>query len=298
MSDEANASSVRATNTPDPSPPDPASAALEALFGLGGQVAVVTGGTGVLGGVMARGLSRAGAKVGIVGRRRAQAESVVRAIEAAGGEALALPADVLDRGQLEAAREAVLAQWGRLDILVNAAGGNMPAATLAPGTSFFDLPVEGLEQVIALNLQGTLLPSQVFGQVMAGAGQGCIVNISSMAAGRAMTRVVGYGVAKAAVENATRWLAVELARACGSGLRVNAIAPGFFVGEQNRALLLNADGSLTPRGQLVVDHTPAGRFGEPEELVSTLVWLCGPGAAFVNGVVVPIDGGFSAFSGV
>jgi NAD(P)-dependent dehydrogenase (short-subunit alcohol dehydrogenase family) len=271
---------------------------LSDLFSLEGQVAVVTGGTGVLGGVMARGLARAGAKVGVLGRRRDHAEAVVEAIAAAGGTALALPADVLDRAQLEAVRETVLTQWGRLDVLVNAAGGNMPAATLPPGQSFFDLPVEGMEPVIALNLHGTLLPSQVFGEAMARAGRGAIVNISSMAAARAMTRVVGYGIAKAGVENATRWLAVELARSFGTRLRVNAIAPGFFIGEQNRDLLLNPDGSLTARGQLVVDHTPAGRFGEPEELVSTLIWLCSPGASFVNGVVVPVDGGFSAFSGV
>ena len=174
----------------------------------------------------------------------------------------------------------------------------MPAATLEPGRSFFDLPVEGMEPVIALNLQGTLLPSQVFGEALARARRGSIVNISSMAAQRAMTRVVGYGVAKAGVDNATRWLAVELARSFGANLRVNAIAPGFFVGEQNRALLLNGDGGLTPRGQTIIDHTPAGRFGQAEELISTLVWLCGPGASFVNGVVVPVDGGFSAFSGV
>lgn len=271
---------------------------LTELFSLEGQVAVVTGGTGVLGGAMARGLAQAGAKVGVLGRRREQAEAVVQEIEANGGAALALPADVLDRNQLEAARDAVVEQWDRLDILVNAAGGNLPAATLEPGRSFFDLPVEGMEPVIALNLQGTLLPSQVFGEAMARAGQGCIVNISSMAAQRAMTRVVGYGVAKAAVENATRWLAVELARAFGGRLRVNAIAPGFFVGEQNRALLLNEDDTLTPRGQMIIDHTPAGRFGEPDELLGTLLWLCGPGANFVNGVVVPVDGGFSAFSGV
>lgn len=271
---------------------------LHDLFSLEGQVAIVTGGTGVLGGVMARGLAQAGAKVGVLGRRRAQAEATVALLESAGGAGLPLVADVLDRAQLEAACDAVLAEWGRLDILVNAAGGNMPAATLAPGRSFFDLPVEGMEPVIALNLQGTLLPSQVFGEAMARAGRGSIVNISSMAAQRAMTRVVGYGLAKAAVENATRWLAVELARAYGGALRVNAIAPGFFVGEQNRALLLHDDGTLTPRGQTIIDHTPAGRFGAPDELVSTLVWLCGPGARFVNGVVVPVDGGFSAFSGV
>jgi NAD(P)-dependent dehydrogenase (short-subunit alcohol dehydrogenase family) len=271
---------------------------LQDLFSLEGQVAVVTGGTGVLGGAMARGLARAGAKVGVLGRRREQAEAAVAQIEAEGGCALALPADVLDRGQLETARDTIVEQWGRLDVLVNAAGGNMPAATLAPGRSFFDLPIEGMQPVIALNLQGTLLPSQVFGEALARNGRGCIVNISSMAAQRAMTRVVGYGVAKAAVDNATRWLAVELARSFGGKLRVNAIAPGFFVGDQNRVLLLNDDGTLTARGQTIIDHTPAGRFGEPAELVSTLVWLCSPGASFVNGVVVPVDGGFSAFSGV
>jgi NAD(P)-dependent dehydrogenase (short-subunit alcohol dehydrogenase family) len=271
---------------------------LSELFSLEGQVAVVTGGTGVLGGAMASGLARAGARVGVLGRRREQAEAMVRAIVAEGGAALALPADVLDRGQLEAARDTLIERWGRLDILVNAAGGNVPGATVAPGASFFELSASGLEQVIDLNLHGTLLPSQVFGAAMAQAERGCIVNISSMAAQRALTRVLGYGAAKAAVENTTRWLAVELARSYGAGLRVNAIAPGFFLGEQNRALLKNDDGSLTARGQTIVDHTPAGRFGEPSELISTLIWLCGPGAHFVNGVVVPVDGGFSAFSGV
>jgi NAD(P)-dependent dehydrogenase (short-subunit alcohol dehydrogenase family) len=268
------------------------------LFGLEGQVAVVTGGTGVLGGAMARGLARAGAKVGVLGRRKEKAEAAAREIEKDGGEALALPADVRDRGELEAAREGVVGQWGRLDVLVNAAGGNMARATLEPGQSFFDLPVEGMDQVIALNLKGTLLSSQIFGEAMARSGRGCIVNISSMAAQRAMTRVAGYGVAKAGVENATRWLAAELARSFGEGMRVNAIAPGFFVGEQNRALLLDEDGTLTARGQTIIEHTPAGRFGEPEDLIGTLIWLCSPGASFVNGIVVPVDGGFGAFSGV
>jgi NAD(P)-dependent dehydrogenase (short-subunit alcohol dehydrogenase family) len=268
------------------------------LFSLEGQVAIVTGGTGVLGGAMARGLGRAGAKVGVLGRRPEKAQATVQTIEAEGGTALALPADVLDREQLEAARKAVEQQWGRIDVLVNAAGGNMSSATLEPGQSFFDLPVEGMDPVVALNLKGTLLPSQVFGETMARAGRGCIVNVSSMAAAQAMTRVVGYGVAKAGVENATRWLAAELARSFGEGMRVNAIAPGFFVGEQNRALLLNEDGSLTARGRTIIDHTPAGRFGEPEDLVGALIWLCSPGAGYVNGVVVPVDGGFGAFSGV
>jgi NAD(P)-dependent dehydrogenase (short-subunit alcohol dehydrogenase family) len=282
---------------------------LRALFGLEGRVAVVTGATGVLGGAMAHGLARAGARVAILGRRRERAETVAAAIAADGGEALATPADVLRKEDLAAVRDTLLERWGRIDILVNAAGGNVPAATLSESTTVFDLPEDAFRQVFDLNLLGTLLPSQVFGAAMAqrspgdgdergGAAQGCIVNISSMAAGRALTRVVGYGAAKAAVENLTRWLAVDLARSHGARLRVNAIAPGFFVGEQNRRLLLHEDGTLTPRGQTIIDHTPAGRFGEPEDLVSTLLWLCSPGASFVNGVVVAVDGGCSAFSGI
>ncbi len=276
------------------------------LFSLEGQVAIVTGGTGVLGGAMARGLAQAGAHVGILGRRKERADAVIAEIEAAGGQALALAADVLNQAQLEAARDAVLAQWGHIDILVNAAGGNVPAATLSEDKTFFDLPIDAFEQVFELNLLGTVLPTQVFGAAMTqsrsaelgAAARGCIVNISSMGALRVITRVVGYSAAKAAVDNLTRWLAVELARKYGAGLRVNAIAPGFFIGEQNRDLLLNKDGSLTARGQTIIDHTPAGRFGEPDELISTLIWLCSPGARFVNGVVVPVDGGFAVFSGV
>lgn len=273
---------------------------LDELFGLREQVAVVTGATGVLGGVMARGLASCGARVGVLGRREEKARRVAEEIEAAGGEALPLPADVLDRKQLEAARDAVLDRWGRVDALVNAAGGNVPGATLGEGGSFFDLPGDAFREVVDLNFVGTLLPTQVFGGAMAAGDEprGCVVNVSSMAATKPLTNVAGYGAAKAAVENLTRWLATELDRKYGEGLRVNAIAPGFFVGEQNRDLLLNEDGSLTERGRTIVEHTPAGRFGEPEELVGTLVWLCGPGAAFVNGVVVPVDGGFSAFGGV
>jgi NAD(P)-dependent dehydrogenase (short-subunit alcohol dehydrogenase family) len=276
---------------------------INVLFSLEGQVAVVTGGTGVLGGAMARGLARAGAKVGILGRRREQAEAVAAEISEAGGEAIALPADVLDQAQLETARQTVLDSWGKLNILVNAAGGNVPAATLSPDKTFFDLPIEAFGQVFDLNLLGTVLPTQVFGAAMTRpqSGEqpaGCVVNISSMAAIRVISRVVGYSAAKAAIDNFTRWLAVELAQKYGSGLRVNAIAPGFFIGDQNRALLLNSDGTLTPRGQSIVAHTPAGRFGTPDELLSTLIWLCSPGASFVNGVVVPVDGGFAITSGV
>lgn len=275
------------------------------LFSLEGQVAIVTGATGVLGGAMAAGLAGAGAMVGILGRRAAVAEEVAARITAAGGEAIALPADVLRIDQLETARDTVLERWGRIDLLVNAAGGNVPGATLSPDRTIFDLSEEAFREVFDLNLLGTLLPSQIFGAVMAGYGDpqgreahGCIINISSMVTQRAITRVVGYSAAKAAVDNFTRWLAVDLARKFGAGLRVNAIAPGFFIGDQNRRLLLNEDGSLTARGQSIVEHTPAGRFGTPDELVSTLVWLCGPGARFVNGVVVAVDGGFGAFSGI
>jgi NAD(P)-dependent dehydrogenase (short-subunit alcohol dehydrogenase family) len=200
----------------------------------------------------------------------------------------------------------MLERWGQIDILVNAAGGNVPAATLTEGATVFDLPMNAFQQVFELNLLGTLLPSQVIGSAMARqrpadqaqAAQGCIVNISSMAAQRVISRVVGYSAAKAAVDNFTRWMAVELARKYGAGMRVNAIAPGFFIGEQNRSLLIDAEGQLTARGRAIVDHTPAGRFGEADELVSTLIWLCSPGASFVNGVVVPVDGGFSSFSGI
>jgi len=271
---------------------------LEDLFSLEGRVAVVTGATGVLGGAMARGLARAGARVGVLGRRRERAEEVGREISAAGGEAVALPADVLDEGQLREVRDEVLDRWGRLDVLVNAAGGNVTGATLSGDETVFDLPREAFGEVFELNLVGTLLPVQVLGEAIARGDGGCIVNISSMAAARAITRVAGYSAAKAAVENLTRWLAADLARRHGDGVRVNAIAPGFFIGEQNRAILLEEDGSLSDRGRTIVEHTTAGRFGEPDELVGTTIWLCSPAASFVNGAVVPVDGGFGAFSGV
>ncbi|MGI8405936.1 MAG: SDR family oxidoreductase [Thermomicrobiales bacterium] len=277
------------------------STAYEHLFSLADKIAVITGGTGVLGGAIVRGLVGAGAKVAILGRSMPKVERLVAEIEAENGQAIGVQADVLMKTDLEAARDQILEQWGRIDILVNMAGGNMPGATLDASQTFFDLSEAALREVVDLNFLGTLLPSQVFGGAMVASAPptaACIVNVSSMAAPRAMTRVVGYGAAKSAVDNFTRWSAVELARSYGGAIRVNAIAPGFFIGEQNKALLLNEDGSLTERGQLVIDHTPAGRFGEPEELVATVIWLCGPGATFINGVVVPIDGGFSAFSGV
>ncbi|MEH1906915.1 MAG: SDR family oxidoreductase [Nostoc sp.] len=273
---------------------------LNKLFSLKEQVAVVTGGSGVLGAAMAKGLSLAGARVAVLGRNEARAGAVVAEITANGGESIAVLADVSDRSQLEIARAIIIQRWGQIDILVNMAGGNIPAATITADATIFDMPHAAFEEVVSLNLLGTLLPSQVFGQAMVERNQphGCIVNISSMSAIRVISRVVGYSAAKAGIDNFTRWLAVELAQKYGDGLRVNAIAPGFFIGEQNRDLLLNPDGSLTIRGQKIIDHTPAGRFGKLEELLSTLIWLCSSGSSFVNGVVVPVDGGFSIYSGV
>jgi NAD(P)-dependent dehydrogenase (short-subunit alcohol dehydrogenase family) len=273
-------------------------AELAALFALDNRVAVVTGATGVLGGAIAHGLAAAGARVAIVGRRAERAAEVATSIRAQGGQALALPADVLEPAQLERARTTLLDEWGRVDILVNAAGGNTPEATVVGERTFFNLSREAIDDMLDLNLVGSILPSQVFGETMAGQGRGSIVNISSMAAARPLTRVIGYAAAKAAIDNFTRWLAVELCLKYGPGLRVNAIAPGFFVGEQNRSFLLNSDNSYTPRGQQIISHTPMGRFGEPEELIGAAVWLCSDAARFVTGIVVPVDGGFSAYGGV
>ena len=271
---------------------------LAAMFDLTGQVAVVTGATGTLGGAMALGLARAGARLGILGRRAALAADRVSAIEAAGGEAIPLAADVLKRDQLDSACQAVLDRWGRIDILINGAGGNAADGMVAVDGSFFDLSQDGMQRVIDLNLMGTLLPSQVFGNVMARQRTGCIINISSLSVPRAVSRVVAYGAAKAGAENFTRWLAIEMVRQYGPGIRVNAIAPGFFLAEMNRPFMVEDDGSFTPRGQAVVEHTPAGRFGDPDELVGAVIWLCSPSASFVNGAVIRIDGGFGAFSGV
>lgn len=268
------------------------------LFSLQGKTAVVTGGTGVLGGMMARGLAQAGAQVAIVGRRADKAEEVAAGIRDAGGQAIAAPADVMDTAQLEALRDHIMGTWGRIDILLNAAGGTTPDATVPPDKTVFDMSLDALRHVIDLNLIGTLLPSLVLGKVMAEHKQGCVINISSMNAQRALTRAPAYSAGKAAIDNFTKWMAVELATKFGEGMRVNAIAPGFFVGDQNRALLLNPDGTLTTRGRKIIDHTPAGRFGNPDDLIGTLIWLCSPAARFVNGTVIMVDGGFNAFSGI
>ncbi|MEM6320282.1 MAG: SDR family oxidoreductase, partial [Bacteroidota bacterium] len=262
------------------------------------KVAVLTGGGGVLGSTMAKGLASAGAKVAVLGRTEAKLTAVVQAIEAAGGNAEVLPSDVLDSAALEQSKTILLEKWGRIDILVNCAGGNKSGATIMPDQTFFDLSISDFDQVTNLNLKGTVLPTLVFGQAMAEQKMGSIVNISSMAAQQAITRVMGYSAAKAAIDNFTKWLAVEMAHKHGEGIRVNAIAPGFFIADQNRRLLTDEDGSLTARGQTIISETPAKRFGEPEELVSTLIWLCSDASSFVTGIIVPVDGGFSAFSGV
>ena len=271
---------------------------IRTLFNLTGKVAVVTGGSGALGSGIVRGLAGAGAKVAVLARNRERLSEVVESVKADGGEAMGVAADVLKKDDLQSARRTIVESWGRIDILVNGAGGNVAEATLAPGQSFFSMSESAFRRVFDLNLIGSVLPTQVFGEVMAGEHAGVVVNVSSMAADRAITRVVGYSAAKASVENFTRWMATELARSYGDGFRVNAIAPGFFIGDQNRDLLLNHDGSLTDRGRTIIDHTPMGRFGEADELVGTLIWLCSDASKFVSGIVVPVDGGFSAFSGI
>jgi NAD(P)-dependent dehydrogenase (short-subunit alcohol dehydrogenase family) len=266
-------------------------------FSLAGRVAVVTGGYGVLGGTMASGLAGAGARVAILGRNRDRAEAKCRELREQGAEAMTIIADVLDEDSLRAARDELLAAWGQVDILLNAAGGNVARAR-TDKVAAFAMPMDAFSEVVNLNLHGTVGPSLVFGEAMANTGHGSIVNISSMAAMQAISGVLGYSVAKAAVENATKWLAVDLARRCSPSLRVNAIAPGFFVAEQNRAVLINADGSYTDRAKTIINRTPVGRFGRPDELVGAVVYLCSDAASFVTGVVIPVDGGFSAYSGV
>ncbi len=270
------------------------------MFDLGGKVIAITGGAGVLCGTLARHLAQAGARVAVLDLAADRAEALADAINAAGGEAVGIEADVLDKSSLENAAEAVVKSFGRVDILINGAGGNKAEATAMPGVrSFFDLPPDALQWVFNLNFLGTLLASQVFGARMAEQGTGVILNISSMTALRPLTRVVAYGAGKAAVNNFTQWLAVHFAQEYGAGIRVNAIAPGFFLTEQNRFLLVDAaTDALTARGQQIIDHTPMGRFGAPEDLVETVIWLISDASRFVTGIIVPIDGGFSAYSGV
>ncbi|HHT43474.1 MAG TPA: SDR family oxidoreductase [Firmicutes bacterium] len=269
------------------------------LFDLRGRVAVITGGTGVLGSELSRGLASARARVAVLGRDATRRDAVVSDILRAGGEAVGIACDVLDRESLLAARAEVLERLGTVDILVNGAGGNRPAATTSSDLSFFDLPEEALNHVVQLNFMGTLLPTQIFGQVLAEKKEGVILNVSSMSSFQPMTRVVGYSAAKAAVNNLTQWLAVHFCQNYSPKIRVNAIAPGFFLTEQNRFLLTDEEtGELTARGRSILDNTPMGRFGEPADLVGTVIWLVSDASRFVTGTVVPVDGGFAAFSGV
>lgn len=268
------------------------------LFDINGKVAVITGGTGVLGGAMAVGLAQAGARVIVLGRKKENGDAILKKISDAGKVAMFVQADVLDAAQLASAKDQILREYKTIDILVNAAGGNMPGAVIMPEQNFFDLQIDQFQKVVDLNLLGTVLPTKIFCDVMAKQKKGVVINIASMSSFRPITRVVGYSAAKAAVDNFTGWLAIEMAKKFGEGIRVNAIAPGFFITEQNRKLLTNDDGSFTARGQAAINSTPFGRFGVPDELIGTLIWLCSDASKFVTGVDVPVDGGFNVFCGV
>ncbi|PYS78651.1 MAG: D-mannonate oxidoreductase [Acidobacteria bacterium] len=268
------------------------------MYDFEGRTVVVTGGTGVLGREIVRALTGCGASVGVLARNREKADAVLSEIKGP-GRALVFAGDATKRDDLERAAREVVAEFGRVDALVNGAGGNHPQATTRPDLSFFDIPEEALRFVFDLNLLGTIFPSQVFGRLMAEQGEGVILNVSSMSAFRPLTRVLTYSAAKAGVNSFTQWLAVHLATEYSPRIRVNAIAPGFFLTEQNRFLLTDKEtGQLTARGQSIIAHTPMGRFGEPKDLLGTVLWLLSPASGFVTGIVVPVDGGFSAFGGV
>ena len=270
------------------------------LFDLSGRVYVVTGSTGALAGSAADYLAAQNARVVYLGRRQERIDAALTKSreKTADAQCFGLTADILDRPALERARDSVLRQWGRIDGLVNGAGGNIPGATIPPDKAFSDLNFESFQQVVDLNLHGTVLPSLVFAPAMVEGGRGSIVNFSSVSAPQAVTRVVGYSAAKAGVENFTRWLAVDMARRTGGKVRVNAVLPGFFLGEQNRRLLTNEDGSFTERGKLVIGKTPFARFGEAGELHGAIHYLLADASKFVTGTILPVDGGFIAFSGV
>jgi NAD(P)-dependent dehydrogenase (short-subunit alcohol dehydrogenase family) len=267
-------------------------------FSIEGKVAVITGAGGVLGGSIAKSFVKAGAKVVAMDIRQENLDDRVKELTAEGGQAIGIIGNVLDIPSLDKASNEIIAKWGRIDILLNIAGGNVPGATLADDQSFFDMKISDWEKVTNLNMNGTVYPSYVFGRVMAEQKSGSIINISSMAALQSMTRVPGYSAAKAAVGNFTQWLALEMATKYGDGVRVNAIAPGFFIGDQNRAVLINPDGSLTERSRKVLANTPMRRFGDITELNGAVQFLCSEAASFITGVVLPIDGGFNMFSGV
>jgi NAD(P)-dependent dehydrogenase (short-subunit alcohol dehydrogenase family) len=267
-------------------------------YSLEGKVIIVTGGTGILGNSFVNGIVEAGGAVGILGRNKEVANERVDAINKNGGKALALVADVLNENDLLSAKKQILDTFGRLDGLVNAAGGNMPQGVLQPNEDIFKLNLDGMKQVMDLNLWGTLLPTQIFGEAIAQTGKGSIVNISSMNSKRAVTKVLGYNMGKAAVDCYNQWFAVELANRYGDAIRMNALAPGFFLTEQNRNLLTTPEGGYTIRGESVIRNTPFKRFGHPDELIGALVWLLSDASAFVTGSMICVDGGFSIFSGV
>lgn len=271
---------------------------MEQSFSLKDKVIVVTGGTGILGLSFINAIVEAGGTVGILGRNEQVANERADTINKAGGKAIALIADAMNEEQLIAAREKVLAAFGKIDGLVNAAGGNMPDGVLQPEQNIFEMKMDGMKTVLDLNLWGTLIPTQVFGKAIAETGRGSIVNISSMNSKRAITKVLGYNMGKAAVDCYTQWFAVELANRYGDKIRMNALAPGFFLTEQNRNLLTTADGGFTPRGQSVINQTPFKRFGDPDELKGALVWLLSDASQFVTGAMICVDGGFSVFGGV
>jgi NAD(P)-dependent dehydrogenase (short-subunit alcohol dehydrogenase family) len=269
------------------------------FYDFAGKTVVITGGAGVLGGEMACALVGCNANVAIVDRDPALADRLKVRLTSSVGKAIVVYGDVLKKDVMQKSADEVLKEFGRIDALINTAGGNNPRATVGPDQTFFDLPEEGLRMASDLNILGTIFPSQVIGKIMAKQKEGVIVNISSMTAFRPLTRVVAYSAAKAAVTNFTQWLAVYMAQECSPNIRVNALAPGFFLTDQNRFLVTEREtGALTPRGKKIIEHTPMGRLGDPEDLLGTLLWLLSPASRFVTGIVVPVDGGFSAFGGV
>jgi NAD(P)-dependent dehydrogenase (short-subunit alcohol dehydrogenase family) len=269
------------------------------LYDFAGRTVAITGGTGVLGGDMACALACCGANVALLDRNPEPGAAILERMGPHASRAIVVKTDVLDTASIEQALDAVLTRFGAVDALINGAGGNHPKATTNKDTGFFDLPPDALRWVFDLNILGTILPSQVFGRAMAKAGAGTILNISSMNAFRPLTRIPAYSAAKAGVSNFTQWLAVHLAQEYSPRIRVNAIAPGFFLTNQNRVLLTDEKtGELTDRGRQILAHTPMGRFGEAEDLHGAMLWLLSPASRFVTGVIIPVDGGFSAFSGV
>jgi NAD(P)-dependent dehydrogenase (short-subunit alcohol dehydrogenase family) len=272
---------------------------LTRLYDFSDRTVAITGGAGILGGEMACALVGCCANVVILDRDPSLADRLIQRLEGGPGRAAILYADVLARDTLIEADRTIREEFGGVDMLINAAGGNSPRATTSAELTFFDLPEDALRFVFDLNIVGIVLPSQVFGRTLAERGEGVILNISSMNAFRPLTRIPAYSAAKAGVSNFTQWLAVHMAQEYSPRIRVNAIAPGFFLTAQNRFLLTDEPtGALTPRGRTIIDHTPMGRFGDPEDLLGTMLWLLSPASAFVTGVVIPVDGGFSAFSGV